>query len=58
MKKSKKEINYSKYQFEVFKICDQVLIINQGKLIAKGKPQEVSNDPLVKEVYLGKDFIQ
>ena len=43
---------------DTMQICDQVLIINQGKLIAKGKPQEVSNDPLVKEVYLGKDFIQ
>ena len=35
---------------DTMQICDQVLIINQGKLIAKGKPQEVSNDPLVKEV--------
>tara|TARA_B100000686_G_C16800244_1_gene985424 strand:+ start:1005 stop:1727 length:723 start_codon:yes stop_codon:yes gene_type:complete len=43
---------------DTMQICDQVLIINQGKLMAKGKPQEVSNDPLVKEVYLGKDFIQ
>jgi len=43
---------------DTMQICDQVLIINQGKLIAKGKPQDVSNDPLVKEVYLGKDFIQ
>ena len=37
-------------------ICDQVLIINQGKIIAKGMPEEVSTDPLVKDVYLGKDF--
>ena len=39
-------------------ICDQVLIINQGKLIAQGKPEEVSKDSLVKDVYLGKDFKQ
>ena len=43
---------------ETMQICDQVLIINQGKLIAKGKPEEVSKDPLVKDVYLGKDFNQ
>tara|TARA_Y100001936_G_C15987677_1_gene620477 strand:+ start:544 stop:1266 length:723 start_codon:yes stop_codon:yes gene_type:complete len=41
---------------DTMQICDQVLIINEGKLIAKGKPEEVSKDPLVKDVYLGKDF--
>jgi len=39
-------------------ICDQVLIINKGELIAEGRPEEVSKDPLVKNVYLGKDFKQ
>jgi len=43
---------------DTMQICDEVLIINQGKLIAHGKPQEVSKDPLVKDVYLGKDFNQ
>ena len=43
---------------DTMQICDQVLIINQGKLIAQGKPEEVSKDPLVKDVYLGKDFKQ
>ena len=41
---------------DTMQICDQVLIINQGKLIAEGKPEEVSKDPLVKDVYLGQDF--
>ncbi len=41
---------------DTMQICDQVLVINQGKLIAEGKPEEVSKDPLVKDVYLGKDF--
>ncbi len=41
---------------DTMQICDQVLIINQGKIIAKGMPEEVSTDPLVKDVYLGKDF--
>ncbi len=43
---------------DTMQICNQVLIINQGKLIAQGVPEEVSKDPLVKDVYLGKDFKQ
>ena len=43
---------------DTMQICDQVLIINQGKLIAQGEPEKVSEDPLVKDVYLGKDFKQ
>ena len=43
---------------DTMQICDQVLIINQGKLIAQGDPEKVSKDPLVKDVYLGKDFKQ
>ena len=43
---------------DTMQICDQVLIINQGNLIAQGVPEEVSKDPLVKDVYLGKDFKQ
>ena len=43
---------------DTMQICDQVLIINQGKLIAQGEPEDVSKDPLVKDVYLGKDFKQ
>lgn len=43
---------------DTMQICDQVLIMNQGKLIAEGKPKDVSKDPLVKDVYLGKDFKQ
>ena len=42
---------------DTMQICDQVLVINKGKLIAEGKPAEVSKDPVVKEVYLGRDFI-
>ena len=42
---------------ETMKICDQVLIMNKGKEIAVGKPSDVSKDQLVKDVYLGKDFL-
>ena len=37
-------------------ICTKVLVVNKGKIIANGKPSEIANDKLVKEVYLGQDF--
>ena len=43
---------------DTMQICDQVLIMNQGELIAEGRPEDVSEDPIVKDVYLGKDFKQ
>ena len=42
---------------ETMKICDKVLILSEGKAVAEGAPNEVSNNELVKEVYLGKDFL-
>ena len=41
---------------ETMQICDNVLIMSEGKAIAEGTPSEVSSNELVKEVYLGKDF--
>ena len=37
-------------------ICSKVLVVNQGKIIANGKPSEISQNDLVKEVYLGQTF--
>lgn len=42
---------------ETMKICDKILILSEGKAVAEGAPNEVSNNELVKEVYLGKDFL-
>ena len=41
---------------ETMQICDNVLIMSEGKAIAEGTPSIVSSNELVKEVYLGKDF--
>ena len=41
---------------ETMQICDNVLIMSEGKAIAEGRPSKVSSNELVKEVYLGKDF--
>ncbi len=34
-------------------ICEEIFIINEGKIISSGSPEEVSKNNIVKEVYLG-----
>ena len=41
---------------ETMQICDNVLVMNEGKVIAEGTPEKVSANDLVKEIYLGQDF--
>ena len=57
MKKLKLGILISDHNVrETMQICDKVLIMSEGKAVAEGLPEEVSNNDLVKEIYLGKDF--
>lgn len=37
----------------VMRICDRILVLNHGRLLAAGTPEEVSQNDLVIEAYLG-----
>ncbi len=39
----------------VMNICDKIYVLNYGKQIAVGKPEEVSKNPEVIKAYLGQD---
>ncbi len=36
------------------KICDRIVVLNHGEIIAQGNPCEIRKNPLVIEAYLGK----
>jgi branched-chain amino acid transport system ATP-binding protein len=37
----------------VFGHADRIMVMNRGRLVAEGTPEEVRADPLVQEIYLG-----
>ena len=41
---------------ETLSVTDRAYIVKSGKIFRKGRPQELSNDPEVRRVYLGDHF--
>jgi len=41
---------------ETLSICDHAYIIKDGRIIREGTPQEIAEDPQVREIYLGENF--
>ncbi|QIC69939.1 LPS export ABC transporter ATP-binding protein [Acinetobacter indicus] len=41
---------------ETLAICERAYIVSEGAVIAEGTPQEILENEIVKQVYLGEDF--
>jgi branched-chain amino acid transport system permease protein len=39
-------------------LSDRIMVVNLGRILTSGKPEEVVNDPEVIEAYLGKEYLR
>jgi len=39
----------------IMAICDRIMVMHHGQVIAVGAPEEIANDPQVIEIYLGSE---
>jgi lipopolysaccharide export system ATP-binding protein len=41
---------------ETLAICDRAYIIQEGRILREGTPEQIAEDPAVREIYLGENF--
>ena len=41
---------------ETLKICDRAYILNEGKILLHGMPEEIIDNSIARKIYLGKEF--
>jgi branched-chain amino acid transport system ATP-binding protein len=41
----------------IMEICDNIAVLQYGKLIGQGTPDEIINDPIITKAYLGEQYI-
>ena len=40
---------------DVIKVCDDIILMNQGEVLLMGSSTEIMNDPIAKEFYFGRE---
>jgi len=41
---------------ETLGVCDQAYILNEGKILERGTPEEIAKSRKAREIYLGEKF--
>jgi branched-chain amino acid transport system ATP-binding protein len=42
----------------VVSVCDRVVVLDFGRIVADGAPSAIAEDPQVREAYLGREALQ
>ena len=57
LKKQKETILIIEHDMNfVFEVADHVIVMDQGKVLTQGTPEEIKNNPQVLEIYLGEQL--